>query len=355
MNHRPPCTAWAEKLALRSEDLSPVELAELEAHIKTCPACEAAQADYHFIDARLRALPPPTMQPLPRLAPFTLRATGRKETGNGNRSALLSPPVNTKQPGVDKHPFIAALKETALYLLIAGLLLALLLAFGGRYINLAAATAGKAIVTYERHTDVVAGVAWSPDGRYLASASWDHTVQVWNVTTGKLAFNPLFFKELVNAVAWSPNGRYLAVATADWPVYVVDAKTGQQVFEYIGHILDTVVNAVAWSPDSRFIASGDRANIVQVWAATTGNLVATYTRHTGEVVALAWSPDGKEIASASWDHTVQVWQAMTGTPLFTYRGHSSNVASVAWSPNGRDIASGSWDNTVQVWQAPLNG
>ena len=80
MNNQPPCMAWAEKLALRHEDLSPADSAALEAHVKTCPACEATQADYRFLDARLRAMPLPTMQPLPRLSPrFAIKGEGENE------------------------------------------------------------------------------------------------------------------------------------------------------------------------------------------------------------------------------------------------------------------------------------
>src|SRR5260370_37724230 len=68
MRSQPPCMAWAEKLALRQEDLAPADRAALAAHIQTCPACEAARADYHFLDARLRALPLPALKPLPRLS-----------------------------------------------------------------------------------------------------------------------------------------------------------------------------------------------------------------------------------------------------------------------------------------------
>src|SRR5207245_2559615 len=76
MSNPPPCVAWAEKLALRQEDLSPADRAALNTHVKTCPACQAAQADYHFLDARLQALPTSAMKPLPRLSPaFSLRDT----------------------------------------------------------------------------------------------------------------------------------------------------------------------------------------------------------------------------------------------------------------------------------------
>ena len=68
MRSQPPCMAWAEKLALRQEDLAPADRAALAAHIQTCPACAAAQADYHLLDSGLRALPLPALKPLPRLS-----------------------------------------------------------------------------------------------------------------------------------------------------------------------------------------------------------------------------------------------------------------------------------------------
>ena len=80
MGNQPPCAVWAEKLALRHEDLSPADRAALEAHVRTCPACEATRADYRFLDARLVTLPLPSMQPLPRLFPrLTLKDEGENE------------------------------------------------------------------------------------------------------------------------------------------------------------------------------------------------------------------------------------------------------------------------------------
>jgi hypothetical protein len=69
MRKEPPCSEWAEKLALRQQDLSPAERAALEAHLKSCSVCRTAQVEYCFLDAYLRALPSPTLLPFPRLAP----------------------------------------------------------------------------------------------------------------------------------------------------------------------------------------------------------------------------------------------------------------------------------------------
>jgi WD domain, G-beta repeat len=153
----------------------------------------------------------------------------------------------------------------------------------------------------------------------------------------------------VITVAWSPNGRRIASVSDD--VQVWDAADGGHVFTYRGHSNDqnVFVSAVAWSPDGRRIASGSMD--VQVWDAADGSHVFTYRGHSSYVHAVAWSPDGKRIASGGDDGTIQVWDAVDGSHVFTYRGHSEDVTTVAWSPDGKRIASGSADHTVQVWQA----
>jgi len=151
---------------------------------------------------------------------------------------------------------------------------------------------------------------------------------------------------IVNTVAWSPDGRRIASGGDD--VKVWDAADGSHVFTYRGH--SSYVWGVAWSPDGRRIASGSNDETVQVWDAADGGHVFTYRGHSSTVHAVAWSPDGRRIASGSDDGTVQVWDAVDGGHVFTYRGHSSGVTAVAWSSDNRRIASASYDQTVQVWQ-----
>ena len=212
---------------------------------------------------------------------------------------------------------------------------------------------GSHIFTYHGHTDAVNTVAWSPDGRRIASGSGDleftGDVQVWNASNGGQAFTYTGQSEDVETVAWSPDGRRIASGSFDNTVQVWNASDGSHMFTYQGH--SGWVNAVAWSPNGRWIASGSWDNTVQVWNASDGTHVFTYTGHSNVVTSVAWSPDSKRIASGSWDDTVQVWNASDGSDAFTYTGHSDNVYAVAWSPDGSRIASGSRDTTVQVWQA----
>jgi WD40 repeat protein len=152
---------------------------------------------------------------------------------------------------------------------------------------------GTILFTYRGHSGRVAAVTWSPDGKRIASASTDRTVQVWG------------------------------------------AADGSNVYTYRGHDSDVPevertlglgLETVAWSPDGKRIASGDCCISVQVWDAGDGSLVSKYTGGNGSF-DVAWSPDGKRIASVG--STVQVWDAVDGGNVYTYSGHSDVVFAAA--------------------------
>ena len=208
---------------------------------------------------------------------------------------------------------------------------------------------GGHVLTYQGHSNTARAVAWSPDSKHIASGSEDKTVQIWDAVDGDHVFTYQGHSDAVTAVAWSPDGKRLASASYDKTVQVWDAMDGGHAFIYQGH--SDIVWTVAWSPDGKRIASGSTDKTVQVWNVLDGGNIFTYQGHSNTVFAVAWSPDGKRLASGSWDHTVQVWDAVDGHHVFTYQGHSDIVRAVAWSPDGTRLASGSDDKTVQVWDA----
>src|SRR5947209_1123557 len=204
------------------------------------------------------------------------------------------------------------------------------------------------LLTYHGHSDSIHALAWSPDGKSIASASDDATVQVWNATTGRTIFTYRGHRLGVKTVAWSLDGKRIASGSEDKTVQVWDAATGGNIVAYYAH--GDKVNSLTWSPGGTHIASASDDATVHVWDASTGRKVFTYSGHTASVTGVAWSPDGIRIASSSLDETVQVWHSITSHSIFTYSGHSDWVSTVAWSPDGQHIASGSWDKTVQIWK-----
>jgi len=204
------------------------------------------------------------------------------------------------------------------------------------------------------HTDLVKAVAWSPDGKQLATAGADRTVRLWSAE-GVPERVLEGHQGQVNCLSWSPDGKQIASASNDGAVRIWHA-TGTAGLVFTQH--KSAVRSVDWSSDGKWLASGGDDKIVRVWspAGKTGPLCEG---HYGPISAVAWSPDGRQLASASIGSTptedgekrvatVRFWSA-DGKPGSLCRGHAGAVTDIAWSPDGRHIISTCEDRMMRFW------
>jgi serine/threonine protein kinase len=208
---------------------------------------------------------------------------------------------------------------------------------------------GTGISTYVGHTATVRDLAWSPGGEFIASASDDATVQIWNAQNGQNVLTYKGHSSKVYGVSWSHDGKQIVSGGFDKSVRVWDAQTGSDRASYTA---DAEVQGVAWSLDKTQIAlvTIDTAEVLDV-SGHTLNLRFSYQGHNGlSVYDLAWSLDGHHVATVSSDQTMQIWDARTAAPTFKSELFNNSVWGVGWSPNGTYLAAASKDKTVRVWK-----
>ncbi len=214
----------------------------------------------------------------------------------------------------------------------------------------------KLLTKFEAHTKGVRSLAFTPDGKTLASASDDTTVKLWEVGTWQQRPGACSSSEPVFFVTFSPDGKTLAIATGDFrearsrrvTLYDYDAGSVKERLKLAAGQSGPAWS-LAFSPDGKTLASSSFDPMVKLWEPSSGGVVASLPSEGISARGLAFTPDGKTLAAGMGDGSIALWEVASGRRTATLRGHEQHLFTVAISPDGKTLASASKDGSVRLW------
>lgn len=204
----------------------------------------------------------------------------------------------------------------------------------------------KLQTTFSGHSDVIFRIAWSPDGKFLASPSRDKTIKVWSLDTGELYRNLQGHTLRVNSVAWSRNSNQLVSCGSDGIIALWDFKKDSpqinQIKKFTSNSDVIPVFDIAWDSETGLFAAACKDGNVRLWSSKHNGTVRNLAGINAYINCVVWSPNGKFLAAASGDKKVRLWEVTEdGEPrlLWEVDAQYSPVNSIAWSPDGKLLAS----------------
>ena len=192
----------------------------------------------------------------------------------------------------------------------------------------------------------IRSVAYSGDGKRVATSSADGTLRVFDSETGRLLRAFVDPEGGSGPLAWSPDDRTLAT-TSDKTVRLWEVESGRLLRSRTEHT--SWISAVAWSPNGALLATGSHDRSVRLWNVADGRLRDTLQSHAGTITAIAWSPDSAALASASEDRTIRFWDAENGHHRRALESQTESLRALAWSKDGATLASAGEDKSIRKW------
>jgi WD40 repeat protein len=203
----------------------------------------------------------------------------------------------------------------------------------------------------------ISSLAIAADGKTLAESSSEHIggaqiwregkIRLWDTAGGRRKATLVAHKKRVECLAFSPDGKLLASGSDDTTVKLWDVEKGK-LWKDLGEHDDQVMS-VAFAPDGRTLAVGMHGGNVRLWETASAKPRLTLRRFSLFAFALAWSPDGRTLAVAGEEY-VRLWDATSGTLIGAVSGHDNCIHSVAFSSDGNRLASGSVNNILKLWK-----
>jgi WD40 repeat protein len=201
------------------------------------------------------------------------------------------------------------------------------------------------------HATIVDSVAYSPNGKWLASGAFQEVV-LWDAQTGQLRRRLTGFADRVLALNFSPDGKLLATGggppTQDGEIKIFDAATGKLVVDIKSGHSDTVFG-VGFSPDGARLATCGADKFVKVFAVPSGKFIKSFEGHTHHVMDVAWKSDGKLLVSAGADNAIKVWDYDKGEQLRSFGNHNKQITRLVFKGKTSQVATCSGDQTVRFW------
>jgi WD40 repeat protein len=218
-----------------------------------------------------------------------------------------------------------------------------------RIFSLLSRPSGKLLALLSTVKVGASSISYSPDGRYLLTASEDRTAKIWEASEMKLVHSIAGHQEKVLDAKYSSNNKYIATASHDKTAILWSGDGKSRLKDLRGH--SGWVFSVSFSKSSTLLATGSDDKTVRVWRVQDGHCVHTLAGHSGLVYDVAFSPDGEALASGSVDKSVKIWRVTSdkATLWTTLEGHDAPVKCLAWHQSGRLLANSATDGSVRVW------